>query len=130
MRAVTLEDMNTWSLVLVPVVLLAGLLIGARYLSELYYREPPCTYGTCPLELSGGDSGKTFTYSVTTRFSIYLDASLDPPERLRCEPEGIVGSISDVPAVDPPLYAARFEAVAPGACALKDTNFSATIVVR
>lgn len=89
----------------------------------------PCALGDCPFEIHEEDSGKTFTYSLTSRFTVILDGTKHPKENLSCEPEGIIGTISNIPAVSPPLYAARFEGTAPGTCVLADGDFSATIVI-
>lgn len=89
-----------------------------------------CALGACPTELHQTDSGGTFTYRVTSRFTVVLERGVNPPAHLRCTPEGIIGSISNVPSVAEPYYAARFEAVAPGTCDLRDDGFSATIIVQ
>jgi hypothetical protein len=80
-------------------------------------------------EIREQDRGKTFTYPITTRFTLYLDESKHPQETLTIEPEGIIGSISNIPAVEPPLYAARFEAVRSGKAVIKVKGFSVTIRV-
>ena len=80
-------------------------------------------------ELTANDSGKMFAYPVTSRFSVFLDEAHYPKQKLRCSPGGIVGQISNVPVVPPPLYVVRYEAVSTGTCVLQDGDFSATIVV-
>jgi len=80
-------------------------------------------------EIRAQDSGKTFTYTVTTRFSVILDQNQYPKSDLSCQPKGIIGSISNIPEVQPPLYAARYEAIQPGTCELKDGSFEVTIHV-
>ena len=122
--------MRTWTLLAVPVILLAGLAIGASKLNGLLNQEEICEVGTCPLNIREGDSGRTFLYGMTTRFGVLLDERRNPRGNLHCTPEGIIGSVSNIPAVEPPLYAARFEAVATGTCKLADDNFSVTIVIK
>jgi len=58
-----------------------------------------------------------------------LDARTDPQADLHCTPDGVIGSISNAPAVPPPMYAARYEGVQAGTCTLADDHFSATIVI-
>ena len=79
--------------------------------------------------ITENDNGKTFTYTVTSRFTVELDQNRYPKENLSCEPAGIIGSISNIPAVEPPLFAARFEAVKPGTCTLRDDGFEVSIRV-
>jgi hypothetical protein len=81
------------------------------------------------LEISAEDNGKTFRYTVTTRFSVTLDGTAYPKDQLACSPEGVIGEISNVPPAKPPLYTARFEAIQAGSCSLKDGSFSVTILV-
>jgi hypothetical protein len=93
---------------------------------------PPTTSLPAPStqsEIRAQDSGKTFTYTVTTRFTVILDQNQYPKSDLSCQPQGIIGSVSNIPEVQPPLYAARYEAVQPGTCTLKDGNFEVTIHV-
>ncbi len=80
-------------------------------------------------EITAADSGKTFTYSVTSRFTVILDGNRYPKRALACLPEGIVGSISNIPSVAPPDYAARFEGTQPGTCHLSDGDFQVTITI-
>lgn len=79
-------------------------------------------------EIRAEDSGKTFSYPLTSRFTVLLDAATNPKAELSCDPVGILGPISNIPSVAPPLYAARFETVTTGTCVLRDRDFSVTIV--
>jgi len=121
--------MRSFFIALVPCIFIAALVYGAMKL-QLFLPAGTCALGGCPLTLHESDSGKTFRYSVTTRFTLLLDAAKNPQAHLQCLPEGIIGSISNAPAVAPPLYAARYEAVAAGTCILTNDNFSAKIVVE
>jgi hypothetical protein len=98
--------------------------------STLSPTSPQATSVSTPssqYEIRAQDSGKTFTYTVTTRFSVILDQNQYPKSDLSCQPQGIIGSISNIPEVQPPLYAARYEAVQSGTCKLKDGSFEVTI---
>lgn len=123
--------MKTGLVALVPAVLLVGLLVGAYTLKEFIREDATaCILGSCPLAIHEDDSGKTFTYNRTTRFTLYLDQQRNPHEHLQCTPEGIVGTVSKAPYVEPPLYAVPLEGVAPGNCILSSDHFSATIVIQ
>jgi hypothetical protein len=80
-------------------------------------------------EITQEDNGQTFTYSVTTRFSVFLDSDGYPKDELKCLPEGIIGSISNIPPVQPPLYVVRYETIQPGGCILQDKDFHVKIKV-
>ena len=80
-------------------------------------------------EITAADSGQTFTYPLTTRFTVLLNPQDYPVDQLTCQPEGILGRISNVPEVQPPLQAFRFEAVQPGSCTLQAGDFQVTINV-
>lgn len=97
---------------------------SAKALIALPSATPSSSY-----EITADDNGKTFSYGITSRFTVILDESKYPKKNLACSPDGIVGSISNIPSVKPPLYAARFEAVTAGTCLLKDGDFSVTILI-
>ena len=67
--------MRTSYLMLVPVILLGGFLLGAWKLNALHRTSSHCPVGSCPLSLHQDDSGKIFEYNVTTRFLVYLDSA-------------------------------------------------------
>ena len=95
---------------------------------------PNCTFAECPgidqtYTITAADSGKAYSYPITSRFTVELDAAAYPKTELSCTPSGVIGSISNIPAVAPPLYAARFEALAPGTCTLTDRDFLVRISV-
>lgn len=77
--------------------------------------------------ITAHESGRTFTYTLTSRFVVTLDGRMYPQQQLRCEPGGIIGRITNVPSAQPPLYNAQFEVVAAGTCTLRDGSFSVTI---
>src|SRR5579863_2858590 len=76
-------------------------------------------------EFTEQDSGRTVTYSVTSRFGISLNQQTYPKKNLQvsCSPSGTIGSISNLPSVSPPLYAVRYQGIQPGQCTIKDGTF-------
>jgi hypothetical protein len=110
-------------------VFLGGLLFAGMKFGDVQKETTNCTLGTCPLVIHENDSGKTFHYNVATRFSVILDSRKDPPARLRCVPDGVIGAITNAEEQEPPLYSARFETVSAGTCILQSERFSAAIVV-
>lgn len=79
--------------------------------------------------LGEADNGKTFTYTPTSRFSTALDEKKHPLKDLRCEPDNIIGYVSNLSVNGPDNYPIGFEAVSNGTCTLKDGDFSVTIHV-
>lgn len=75
------------------------------------------------------DRGRTLIYTVTTRFQIIFNQQQYPKKNLQlsCTPPGVLGSISNLPSVTPPLYAVRYEAVQPGLCTIKNGTFLLTV---
>jgi hypothetical protein len=80
-------------------------------------------------EITEKDNGKTFTYAPTTRFSVILDQNKYPQENLTIEPKGLLGAISNIPAVSPPFYVARFEGLQTGTCTIRNGSFVVTIKI-
>jgi hypothetical protein len=78
-------------------------------------------------EITEADNGKTFTYAVTSRFSVILDGNKHPPDDFTVAPSGVIGYISNVPSVDPPLQAVRYEGVIPGTCTIRNGDFAVTV---
>jgi len=76
-------------------------------------------------EFTVQDSGKTVTYTATSRFGITLNSQKYPKSNMQvsCSPQGTLGSISNIPSVAPPLYAVRYEGIGPGICTIKDGTF-------
>lgn len=75
------------------------------------------------------DNGKTFSYHITDRFSVFLDDTNYPVKNLTCTPDGIIGYVSNGSFRGPDRYPIMFEAAAEGQCVLKDGDFSVTISV-
>jgi hypothetical protein len=80
-------------------------------------------------EFTAQDSGKTATYTVTSRFTLILNALVYPKANLKltCHPEATIGTITNLPAETPPLYAVRYEAEEPGSCTIKNGAFLLTV---
>jgi hypothetical protein len=78
-------------------------------------------------EITEADNGKTFTYTVTSRFSVILDGNKYSPDSLSVVPTGIVGYVSNIPDVDPPLWVVRYEGVSPGTCSIRNGDFAVTV---
>src|SRR5215216_2258274 len=62
------------------------------------------------------DSGKTFNYHLTDRFTVFLDDTDYPLKDIACTPEGIIGYISNGSLGGLDYYPVMFEAVAEGEC--------------
>jgi hypothetical protein len=77
------------------------------------------------------DSGRTVTYTVTSRFEIILNQQKDPKGNLQvsCSPAGTLGVISNLPSEPPPLYAVRYEGVQAGRCTIKNGTFLLTVKI-
>lgn len=90
---------------------------------------PTTTKLTQQYEFTEQDSGKTVTYTVTSRFDIILNQQQYPKKNLQlsCTPPKALGSISNLPSVTPPQYAIRYEAVQPGLCTIRNGTFLLTV---
>ena len=77
------------------------------------------------------DSGRTVTYTVTSRFEITLNQQKYPKDNLRvsCSRAGTLGAISNLPAETPPLYAVRYEGVQAGSCTIQNGTFLLTVKI-
>ncbi len=95
---------------------------------------PPSTTPTPQMtqqyQFTEQDSGRTVTYTLTSRFGIILNQQTYPKENMQvfCTPPEALGSISNLPSVTPPLYAVRYEAVQPGLCIIRNGTF--LLIVR
>lgn len=131
---------SIWVALGIAVALAMGGLLFYKWVPSQPHDSPDTgAVGTVPAQGEGpienqyaiteADNGKIFAYPVTSRFSVELDSTRFS-QVVSCAPDGVVGAISNVPSVPPPLFAVRFEAVAPGTCVLSDGMFSVTIVVE
>ncbi len=80
-------------------------------------------------EITERDAGRTFVYAETSRFAIILDGRVypRPSVKLRCDRPDVLGPISNLPSVAPPLYAVRYEGVTPGTCTISNQGFAVTV---
>jgi hypothetical protein len=76
------------------------------------------------------DNGKTFTYYLTERFFVFLDDEKYPRSELVCEPQPVMGYVSNGDFRGPDLYPIYYEASKIGSCTLKDRDFAVKIVVK
>ena len=76
------------------------------------------------------DKGKTFTFAVTSRFTVFLDDQNYPVTGLKCSPEGIIGIVTNGAYRGPDLYPVMFEGIQIGKCTLSDRDFSVQILIR
>jgi hypothetical protein len=81
-------------------------------------------------DIGFSDNGKSFSFNITSRFSIILDDTLYPVNELSCTPERIIGQISDGSVRGPGLYPVMFEGVKSGSCTLSDRDFQVEIVIK
>ena len=77
------------------------------------------------------DSGKAFEIGVTDRISIVLDATQYPMADLTeaCQPDVVLGRVSNIPPIPAPYYVIRYEAGEVGECAIRNGGFRVSIVV-
>jgi len=75
------------------------------------------------------DSGRTVTYTITSRFMISFDSQKYPKKNIQvsCLPTDTIGDIMNLPYVPPPLYAVRYEGIKPGVCTITNGNFRLTV---
>lgn len=80
-------------------------------------------------DFTAQDSGRTVTYTITSRFEIFLNQQKYPKQNIEvsCQPQDTLGSVSNLPSVASPLYAVRYEGVQPGVCTIKNGNFLLTV---
>ncbi len=121
--------MHALRLFLIPLVFLGSLVFFAQTLSGFFsYSNVPCTLGACPDTIHERDSEKVFTYPNATEFTVRLDERKNSYKDLHCSPTGVIEEVSLIP--QSPYYTAAFRSVAPGACRLESSNFSAIIVIQ
>ncbi len=99
--------------------------IFAVLLGWTLWRDPAGRPVREAYEIRAEDSGRTYEYVQTSRFIIVLNQTLYPPVNfeLDCDRPIVLGRISNIPYTAPPFYAARFEAVGPGTCTVRNNSF-------
>ena len=82
-----------------------------------------------PSEIVANDSGKSFDFWLTSRFSVVLKKSEYPDVNLelQCVPEIALGQISNIEPVPPDYYVVRYEGVRLGQCVIQNGQFEVTI---
>lgn len=87
------------------------------------------TWTPGPSEITADNNGMTYTFVLTSRFSLVLEESDYPRANLHasCTPSNILGQISNVEPVPPDYYVIRYEGTAVGSCTLADGNFQVVI---
>jgi hypothetical protein len=81
-------------------------------------------------QIKPSDNGKTFTYHLTDRFTVFLDDTKYPVKDLVCAPEGIIGYVSNGSLGGLDNYPVMFEAVGEGTCRLEDNDFHVDIRIE
>jgi hypothetical protein len=79
-------------------------------------------------QISLKDKGKTFTYTLTTRFMMFLDDDLYPVKELICEPKPVIGFVSNGFLRGPGHYPVMYGASIVGECTLSVRDFWVKIV--
>jgi len=77
---------NIFSKGISALVLLSLILPACNSARQPVTTPTPTPPPTNQYEIRAQDSGKTFTYSVTTRFSVILDQNQYPKSDLACQP--------------------------------------------
>ncbi|MFZ3069524.1 MAG: hypothetical protein WA110_00155, partial [Anaerolineaceae bacterium] len=82
-----------------------------------------------PEEIVAGDSGKSFEFWLTSRFSLVLKEVEYPAVNLEvvCEPADILGRISNVESAPPEYYVIRYEGSGLGQCTVRNGIFEVKI---
>lgn len=80
-------------------------------------------------EIVASNSGKTYDFWLTSRFSLVLKESDFPKANLtlNCIPEIVLGQISNVEPVPPEYYVIRYEGSGIGQCIIENGQFEVTI---
>ena len=83
-------------------------------------------------EITLRDNGQTFTYSVTSRFLVFLDQTRYPQREQVCKPDGIASWVSNGMGLyhdELKLPSVGFEAVQRGTCVIQVNDFKVIIRV-
>ena len=114
--------------VLVSIVVLIGL-ASVHTIAKSRQQTSDAVAEKTQFSLTANDSGKTFSYTLGAHFSVFLDEAHYPEAKLQCAPAGVVALTKDLGVAPTGLYTARFTAIAPGTCELKNNDFSVLIRV-
>jgi hypothetical protein len=80
-------------------------------------------------DISLESNGQTYTFTWSSRFFVFLDDDKYPVQQLKCEPESVIGYISNGSFRGPDRYPIYFEATRVGECVLKNRDFNVKIIV-
>ncbi|MCE5208282.1 MAG: hypothetical protein LLG42_08225 [Chloroflexi bacterium] len=96
---------------------------------ELYPTMDWTGWTPSPSEIVASDSGKSFDFRLTSRFSIVLKETEYPAANLElnCVPEIVLGRISNVMGVSPDYYVIGYEGSGLGQCTIQNGPFEVTI---
>lgn len=116
------------------VITIIGLLIWQYPMyKQIFERQTETAQPSGPITdhytITANDNSKTFTYPLTSRFTVLLDKTQYPPEKLIWNPDVILGKISNVQAETSNEFPIRFEAAQPGTAVMQNGDFSVTIIV-
>ncbi|MEJ2601190.1 MAG: hypothetical protein P8Z00_22860 [Anaerolineales bacterium] len=75
------------------------------------------------------DNGRTYTYTLTNRFFVFLDDEKYPVDGMKCEPKPVIGSVTSGSFRGRGLYPIYYDASIVGSCTLKNHDFAVKIVV-
>jgi hypothetical protein len=82
-------------------------------------------------EFTEQDSGRSITYTITSRFEIILNSQKYPRKNVEvsCQPKDTLGSVSNLPSVAPPFFAVRYEGVESGTCIITNGKFRLLVMI-
>jgi hypothetical protein len=97
--------------------------------TELYPTYDWTGWTPSPGEIVASDSGKTYSFVLTSRFSIVLKEADFPAANLKlnCVPDIVLGRISNVEPAPPDYYVIRYEGSGFGQCIIENGSFEVTI---
>ena len=97
--------------------------------TEVYPTMDWAGWAPSPGEIVASDSGKTFDFVQTSRFSIVLKEADFPVANLElnCVPDIVLGRISNVEGVPQDYYVIRYEGSGFGQCIIQNGPFEVTI---
>ncbi|HQA29680.1 MAG TPA: hypothetical protein PLA02_10755 [Brevefilum fermentans] len=97
--------------------------------TELYPTYDWAGWTPSPGEIIASDSGKTYSFVLTSRFSIVLKEAEYPAANLNlnCAPGAALGRISNIEGVPPDYYEMRYEGSGFGQCIIQNGPFEVTI---
>lgn len=109
----------------------ASLYPATPFPTEVYPTMDWAGWTPSPGEIVASNSGKTFDFVLTSRFSIVLKEADFPVANLElnCIPQVVLGRISNVEGVPPDYYVIRYEGSGFGKCIIQNGPFEVTINV-